>query len=80
MTPAEFRSLAKARISYHEQQRDILDSLNARACQITAAAAGVENPKMKDFTIFMEDRPEPAQSEEAWNRSLERWGILGSRV
>jgi hypothetical protein len=76
MTPAEFRALASARIEYHKQQRDILDALNARSCQIAAAVAGVEDSKMSDYTIFAEIK-EPEQTPEQWNRALEAWGIIG---
>lgn len=79
MTPAEFRAVANARIEYHKQQRDILDYLNARSCQIAAAVAGVEDSQMNDYTVFQEVKESP-QSPESWNRALEAWGILGSIV
>ena len=76
MTPGEFRAVASAKIAYHVQQRDILDALNARACQIAAAVAGVEDSKMKDYTVFMEIK-EPEQTPEQWNRALDMWGVMG---
>jgi hypothetical protein len=63
-------------VSYHKQQRDILDVLNARACQIAAAVAGVSDSNMRDFTVFAEIES-PQQTPEQWNRALDSWGIMG---
>jgi hypothetical protein len=51
LTPAEFNTLANARITDRKEQQDFMDALNARQCQIAVMVAGGKPGKIADYML-----------------------------
>jgi len=73
MTPAEFRVILKARISWYEKRRDDQDALNGMQCYISAACAGCKDVTPRQFMIFRKAESAKPQTENEWNNALSAW-------
>jgi hypothetical protein len=64
MTPAEFHSVLEARSKLKERDREELDKLNAKLCEILVKAPYFKEPLSqtpKDFMIFGTGDDEPVK-------------------
>ncbi len=77
MTPAEFHSLLDARGQDRRQDREYLNNLNARLCEIIVKAPYIKDPTERipeDFLIFPPPDIEKKEEEvtpEQWEDYLE---------
>ena len=64
MTPAEFQSLLEARCRDRRQDREFLDNLNAKLCEIVIKAPYIKDPADRSPDEFLIMPPEPGKKEE----------------